>query len=248
MRRFVMSRTVGVSVLASLLLAADFAPTAHGQSLNAAESWEPVELRAFREYLSLSGLAAGTDVLVAQVPCRGEVCLQVGVSGLSRDRLFSRLAGLITGFGYGADVESFSLSSSQAEFDDAVFHLTVPVGVSRLDAKVLAERAQHLLKVLRTLAALSAPGSTASTPSAVLPGSKTFLLASLTWQRAGKHGTARLAAPPESPRPVLPDEPSACPRWTLSLSQVSPAGQFSGWLLYDLTFHFDCPHSQGPVR
>lgn len=235
-------------LLAGLVLALWATPVATAQPLSPVNSADPVELRAFREYLTVSALAPGTEVLQAQVPCRGQLCLQIGVVGLSRDRLFSRLSGLVTGFGYGADVEAFSLSSSQADFDAAVFQLTMPVGAPRLDAKALAGRAQHLLKVLRTIAALSAPGNKATNPGEVQPGSKTFLMTHLSWQGAGKEGTIRLAAPPGSPRPELPAEPSSCPRWTLSPAPTATAGPFTGWLLYDLSFQFDCSPAEGPVK
>jgi len=199
-----------------------------------------MELQAFRQFLEASNLTDSAEVLLSQGPCGKEACLGFSLNGIGRDRLMSRLSGLISGFGYGADLVSFVFNSTADEFALVDISLHLPLDAPRLKPDALTLRAARLISLLKALASLSTARAAFNAPSEIPAGTEIFLMTAFRWEERGETGVVTLAAPPQAPGPDIKRLAAPCPKWKLDPAQPPASGPLATWQHYTLAWSFRC--------
>lgn len=240
-----MQRTIPIALLL-LLVSFSSRPTPHAWASAGAEPLS-MELQAFREYVQVSSIATSPEILISELACGTRLCTQFGLSGLSRNRLMARISGLVTGFGYGADIQAFSFASAQTDFSRVDLRVVVLPGAPRLTPALLQTQAQRFMALLRSITSLSDSTAKYTSPDQIPSGSRVYLLSALRWEHQGNSGTARLLSPPGAPRPTLPSS-QGCPIWSLHDVPSASEGPFVEWHQHDLRWTFDCPASKETVK
>ena len=209
---------------------------------------QSMEVQAFKEFLKVASLGQASDLLLANIPCGAKTCIQMGLSGISRNLLVGRLSGLIAGFGYGADIQELSFSSSPADLESVNFQLVLTVGSTRLDSGKVSERTQRFLALLKAVSGLSDTTTRYGKIQDIPSGAHIYLMLSLRWEAQGMTGHVRLISPPKAPKPKPPIATGGCPIWTITDAPSPAGGHFQDWPEYDLQWNFDCPLAPGNLK
>jgi len=200
--------------------------------------------KAFSLYVKRTRILTAGDVLVAAVPCRDDLCLQLSVNDAERDRVVMRLPQLLGGFGYGADVVSLTMETSERLYKAASVVLVARVSRRTGDMDLLRPRVQRLSAFLRTVGRMSSGATEVLNPRRVPPDRKQYFIRRLEVGESGRRMEITLLGPPKAPRPEQKPNLRVARQECYEL-KIEDTGDHEGkwfpdWKSYRLTWKWIC--------
>ncbi len=205
-----------------------------GGGLEAEDRATPLLDEAFRKYGQRAGLLVQGEVLISDVPCGGELCMGLSLSGAPRDAAVKQLAQLASGFGYGAMVEEMRFKAAAQNYLEVSVSVVVKKDRRESSVESLARRAEELSAFLRVLARMSEAYREEFNPRKVAADRKLYFIDEFFVLDGGNRMSARLLGPSAAGAPERRGKAATGEAFTI---RVTPAGEveqgsFAGWKAY----------------
>ena len=204
--------------------------------------------KALGSFLQQSGLSSRDEVLWSEVPCNDTVCVQAGLSGVSRGAALRQLSQIVAGFGYGVDVQFVSWTTSVGGHNTVDLEVQFQADDSKVGSDEVRRRAQHIMEFLKFVSLLSPPQTAPFDPSKVAKNSTLLFLYEFSWNASTHTVTGTLLAPPgaKANKPSLPK--ARCTKSTLDRDGKAKVRPFENWHRLTLQWRRVCEGTQGGIQ
>lgn len=198
--------------------------------------------RAFGRWVERAGMAPAEEILVAQVPCVDEVCLQFFLPEVQRDRVLVQIVEMAAGFGFGADVVSADLVVDRENPEMAALTIVTRPERGGPNAEQRMQMGNNNMALLRAMAGLNKSGEFPSDLRQLARGTPFYYLGGI----AIGPGSSRflLIAPPGAPPPPHAHRIEGAPGCYCIPHSASGAtrqsGYFARWQTFDLRCNWVC--------
>jgi hypothetical protein len=206
--------------------------------------------KAFATWVKRAGIATADGILTAQIPCGEELCLQFTMDPVVREHAMPRVAELMAGFGFGADVVSANLVTDRTHLDQATLTLLTLDSKGQTPAAQRIRTASNYVALLKMLAGLNRGDGKPSKPQDMPPESAFYFIAGVA--TGPTNSTVTLLAPPRAPMPSLPQRldgegPCFC-KPHLAARQPVAAGKLAQWQAFELRCNWVCTAAANPIE
>ncbi len=206
--------------------------------------------KAFAGWVKKAGIATVGGILTAQIPCGEELCLQFTMDPVVREYAMPRVAELMAGFGFGADVVAASLMTDHVNLEQASLTLLTLASKGHTPSAQRARTAANYVALLRMLAGLNRGDGKPAKPQEMPPDSAFYFIAGVS--TGPMKTTITLMAPSRAPMPHLPrrlvgQNPCFC-KPHLAARQPVARGGLATWQTFELRCNWVCTDEPNPIE
>ncbi len=206
--------------------------------------------RAFTGWVERAGMASVEEVLVSQVPCGSDVCMQFQVPEVPRARILVQIVEVAAGFGFGADVVRANMMVDHVNPEMASVTIVTRQQKGGPDAGERMQMANNNMALLRVAAGLHESGEFPSDLRHIARGTAFYYIAGIVIEQT--HSSLHLVAPPGAPPPAPAHRIEGAPGCYCiphpASGETRQTGYFARWQTFSLRCNWVCTPASKPLE